>query len=100
MAFYSVPAIARMVGLTRESVRREILRGHLDAKKYGTKYLVTAESVHQWINDGTEAAREATLYRRLLNDAYIAPPRVRGGCNRGSAAIYAFLGEGATRPKK
>jgi excisionase family DNA binding protein len=49
--FYSPGEVARMMGVSHQSVHNEIKRGHIKSKRLGTRHLIPAEEVTQWVAD-------------------------------------------------
>ena len=48
--FYSPREVARMMGVSHTSVHNEINRGHIKSKRFGTRHLIPADEVKQWVD--------------------------------------------------
>lgn len=62
-AFVSIKVAAAVTSLSPKSVRQLITDGQLEAARYGTRLLIPAASLQQWIEDKTEEARLARSER-------------------------------------
>jgi len=52
---FSVAEVANRNGISRELVRSQIAKGHLKAKKIGTRILILAEDERQWLESSGKA---------------------------------------------
>ncbi|MEJ7860729.1 MAG: helix-turn-helix domain-containing protein [Pyrinomonadaceae bacterium] len=51
---YSIKEIAQQTSLSQPFVRLEIKRGKLKARKFGTRTLITAENLSNYLNGGND----------------------------------------------
>ena len=49
--FYSPGEVARMMGISHQTVHNEIKRGHIKSKRLGMRHLIPAEEVSQWVGN-------------------------------------------------
>jgi excisionase family DNA binding protein len=65
-AMLTVPEAARALGLTTQTIRTRIARGHMTAVKYGRDWLLTPAEVERWKRFGRLRAPNGQRRRRIL----------------------------------
>ncbi len=49
--FYSPAEVARMLGVSNQTIHNEIKKGNIHSKRCGTRHLISAEQVARWADN-------------------------------------------------